>query len=340
MKLKLLSSRRGFTLIELLVVIAIIAILIALLLPAVQQAREAARRTQCKNHLKQLGLALHNYLDTFSIFPQGQGSAFDGRAGFAPTFVNAAGGHHTFTMILPYVEQANVYNQLDAGGVGRIYRNNWGVSMQRVPFFYCPSNPTNQALAWTGACHPDLPGPVMPLGIGGNCEDDSAATHYATVSNSGLTPGSEVTRTGSRQAGPPFESKLDGMFYLNSAVKIAEIIDGTSNTLMLSEYVGNRDNSDPVSGAVISTSRGCHGWAIYSGGIHTRNGINANWRSMPPLSGWSFNDTLFTGPGSYHVGGAQVCLADGSVRFLSENMNCGTLSGLTTIAGGEVLGEF
>ena len=97
------SKYRGFTLIELLVVIAIIAILIALLLPAVQQAREAARRTQCKNNLKQLGLAFHNYHDTFTLFPIGVQSAGPNAGHYGPSF---------YAGILPYLEQANVYNRL------------------------------------------------------------------------------------------------------------------------------------------------------------------------------------------------------------------------------------
>ena len=123
--------RRGFTLIELLVVIAIIAILIALLLPAVQQAREAARRTQCRNHLKQIGLALHNYLDVYTVFPPSSVSDIS-------THNTTGGEWSVHARILPYIEEANLYNQadlsLDYGDPA-----NAGIATQRIGAYICPS---------------------------------------------------------------------------------------------------------------------------------------------------------------------------------------------------------
>ena len=125
--------QRGFTLIELLVVIAIIAILIGLLLPAVQQAREAARRTQCRNHLKQLGLALHNYHDTFRLFPPGYMSRFDA------TGNDTGPGWGWVSCLLPQLEQSNLYNQINVN-VGIEDATNVAVRVQKLPTLLCPSD--------------------------------------------------------------------------------------------------------------------------------------------------------------------------------------------------------
>lgn len=313
----------GFTLIELLVVIAIIAILIALLLPAVQQAREAARRTQCKNNLKQIGLALHNYHDAFKVFPFGRGSDWQWNAG----------GHMCLAMLLPYIDQGTLYNQFNFtwGGWRKGMNNptgndttpesNWAVTTKQVHVYYCPSNPLDGWISWTGGCQEVAP----------SCNDDSAATHYMPIAHSGSDGvAARSGRSPSSVDGPPVTEKKDGMFYLNSKTRIRDIIDGTSSTLAFGEHVGNIANS----------GRAQHGWGAYGGGIGVQNGINANWRSTPPLSGWAYNDTAFTGPGSFHVGGCHFLMADGAVRFLSENIHQGTLAGLASIAGGEVVGEF
>jgi prepilin-type N-terminal cleavage/methylation domain-containing protein/prepilin-type processing-associated H-X9-DG protein len=334
--------RFGFTLIELLVVIAIIAVLIALLLPAVQQAREAARRTQCKNNMKQIGLALHNYHDVFNIFPFGRGSDWQWDAG----------GHMTLSMVLPYIDQTNVYNKFNfvwggwrkgatMAGNDTSAQSNWAVTLQRIPTFYCPSNPFDGYISWTGGCQTQAP----------SCDDDSAATHYMPIAHSGLDgfkarsgcspssvdpsidsaygpPGWPTGATTCRQ--PQWAHKMDGMFFMNSRVRIGDVTDGTSNTLCFGEHVGNGG----------TRFREQHGWGAYGGGIGVQNGINANWRISPPLTGWGYNDTAWTGPGSYHEGGAHFLLADGSVRFLSENMDQRQLGGLASRNGSELLGEF
>lgn len=321
-----LRKRLGFTLIELLVVIAIIAILIALLLPAVQQAREAARRSQCKNNLKQIGLALHNYHDAFSVFPFGRGSDSNWNAG----------GHMALAMILPYIDQAPLYNQFNftwggwrrggtSGGNDTSAMSNWAVTTKKITVYLCPSNPHDGWISWTGACQTQAP----------SCDDDSAATHYMPIAHSGSDGvAARSGRSPSSVDGPPVTELKDGMFFLNSKTRMRDIIDGTSNSLAFGEHVGNAQTTRP------SNPRQQHGWGAYGGGIGTQNGINANWRSSPPLSGWSYNDTAFTGPGSFHVGGAHFLLGDGSVRFLSENMDLATLQALTSIGQGEVVGEF
>ena len=198
---------KGFTLIELLVVIAIIAVLIALLLPAVQQAREAARRSQCKNNLKQLALALHNYHDSFKLFPPGS------FAGVYAQYVSGGldGSRKCWMqMILPYIDQAPMYNQLTP------YFNN-GTDMLSVPqsiiatkiaVLQCPSDPAAGKISSTSQ------------GFIGNYVLCSGP-HDPTTSVNGSTVG----------------LKLNGMFYGISSTKIGDVTDGTSNTVMGGELI-------------------------------------------------------------------------------------------------------
>lgn len=318
------SSKKAFTLVELLVVIAIIGVLVGLLLPAVQAAREAARRMQCSNNLKQIGLALHNYHDTFRTFPMGQGNV--GSVGALVVLP---------ALVFPFIEQGNLLNQFNPDyGVcrcGEQRLNNWLLTQRRVVSYICPSNPLDTGVEWTGAT---ATGSIIPANQG-----DSWAGHYQGIANSGLTAGKLQTWFGSAMCGPggpavatgaspggPCNVPLDGMFYRNSRVRIGDISDGTTNTLMFSETLGNQngrlDNQHP--------------WGNYAGGLTTRNGINANFRSVPRLSGWRYDDSLFTGPGSFHTGGAQFALGDASVRFVSDTLDRILLQGLTTISGGEV----
>lgn len=322
--MKVVSSKtvrtRAFTLVELLVVIAIIGILVGLLLPAVQAAREAARRMQCSNNLKQIGLALHNYEGPYKTFPMGQGNV-----------ANIGALVVLNSLVFPFIEQGNLLGQFNPDyGVcrcGEQRLNNWLLTQKRVPSYLCPSNKFDQGVEWTGAT---ATGSLIPAGQG-----DSWAGHYQGIGNSGRTAGRLQTWWGSAMCGPggpatagpngPCNVNLDGMFYRNSKTRIGDITDGTSNTLMFCETLGN-DNS----------LAGQHPWGNYSGGLTTRNGINANFRSVPRLTGWAYDDTLFTGPGSFHTGGATFTLGDGSVRFLSQTLDRDVLRDLTTISGGEV----
>jgi len=297
---------RGFTLIELLVVIAIIAILIALLLPAVQQAREAARRTQCRNNLKQIGLALHNYHDTHSIFPFGRSKG--------PGTGTSTLGHTCLTMLLPGIDQAPLYSLYDFSK-GFNVTPNFENSSQVLPAFLCPSNPQTEGCDWTGATNP------RP---GSNPREDSARTHYVPISDSGpgrLTAGSIVVTDG------------NGMFFYMSRIRMRDVTDGTSNTLAFGEHIGRGPGQfDGVA------------WHCYSGGMGTVNGINAPWRSSVggrlPLAHQTWGADSFSGPASYHEGGCHFLLADGSVRFVSENIAQSIVAALSTRAGNEVVGEF
>ncbi|QDT98685.1 DUF1559 domain-containing protein [Gimesia aquarii] len=293
------TIRRGFTLIELLVVIAIIAILIALLLPAVQQARESARRSTCKNNLKQIGLALHNYHDSHSIFPAGR--SYTDSSFSAPQLY---GSHMCSTMLLPFLDQAPLYNQFNFQ-LAFYQAPNSALTQQKIVVFICPSNPQDEGQNWTGAGGPN----------------DSWGSHYHPVAHSGRD--GNPARDGQDAVG----FNKDGMFFRNSKIRFRDITDGSSNTLAFAETVGNKLGSHQL-----------FTWGAFGGGgIGVRSGINTNF---PSLSGWSWNGDDFTGPASHHTGGCHFLMGDGAVRFISENIDLGTLQDLTTRAGGEVVGEF
>ncbi len=310
-----MKKLRGFTLIELLVVIAIIAILIALLLPAVQQAREAARRTQCKNNLKQLALAMHNYHDTVGAFPFG----FDERE----TLWSA--------MILPQIEQTNLYQTLiwQEGTVG-----NWdwdGSPNEKacgtvMSAFMCPSMPL---------------GPRDNENIPGRVPASYRACAGALIASDDLSTRPAGFNTTAHRALE--EANLDGMFFGCSKVQMRDVTDGTSNTILIGESrtsTYSKDNQQmdywlfgcPQSGGWVLGGLGGTEYSEGLGSAVVR--INAN---LDPNFHGVLMEMAF---GSYHVGGAQFALADGSVRFMSENMDLKTYQALATRQGGEVVGEF
>ena len=312
------TSHRGFTLIELLVVIAIIAILIALLLPAVQQAREAARRTQCKNGLKQIGLAMHNYHDRVGVFPFG----FDERE----TLWTA--------MILPEIEQANLYNTLvwQESGPGNWNANgspNEVACGTLIPAFRCPSMPVAEHINNNG-----IPKRV-PIS-------------YRAVSGSNAPSDDRSTIPAGHPPDVALENQtgLDGMFYGCSRTKMRDLKDGTSSTLMVGEsycdpsYVRDGQAFDYWQLGAPSTG----GWDCRAGdigGTEYSEGLGSCYPKMnsrlDPLVPGRLAELSF---GSYHIGGAQFSLADGSARFISENIDMGVYQALGTINGGETVGEY
>ncbi|MFN9718303.1 MAG: DUF1559 domain-containing protein [Planctomycetota bacterium] len=305
--------QRGFTLIELLVVIAIIAILVSLLLPAVQQAREAARRTQCKNNLKQIGLAFHNYHDVFNTFPPGYISPLaNGNT------TSEVGVYSWSSFILPQLEQANVFQTLSVGNVplqvNAANAANLRVLQTAQPAFRCPTDVgpiTNTyvspapAANWYNMNISNGTGPV-PI----------ATSNYVMVAGTGVstTPAANPTNRAASACGPM------GVGFRNSKINFRDITDGTSNTLLVGErawkygqvLVGaatafgfSASIDDQSSSAnVKSAAMACLGLGY--------NGIN-----------WSANNLVHQTRGfsSGHTGGAQFLLCDGSVRMISENID-------------------
>ncbi|HVJ86239.1 MAG TPA: DUF1559 domain-containing protein [Caulifigura sp.] len=290
-----IQRRTAFTLIELLVVIAIIAILIALLLPAVQQAREAARRTQCKNNFKQFGLALHNYLDTHRIFPM----AIQYTGKFTPAYsANAGGtGFGWSYYLLPYLDQGPLANKFDVN----YPLGNTGI----------PQSVANTTLAQTTLEVYRCPSDQMSLVANSNNTGEAgympnqARTSYKGVAGSFYNATNIfTTNTASKQYNGFFQG-------LHSSVRERDFPDGMSNTLSLGEVKYELTTSTRLYGAVYSTGNSTpNGYHLM--GI-TEFGINPPKNANSAILNRAFS--------SSHTGGAQFLLADGSVRFLSENIH-------------------
>ncbi len=351
MNRKSFSFRRssGFTLIELLVVIAIIAVLIALLLPAVQQAREAARRTQCKNNLKQLGLASANYESTYSRLPSG-GKGIDfsiqNMYGFPSSF---------FTAALPYLDQTPVYNQLN---LSLHYTNsansaNATAARTKITAFLCPSNALTTA---------------DPNGYG--LTDYSPATYVDIDPSTGLKNGlSGQTYGPYPSGGGKVNAAQEGMLALYP-LPIGSVTDGLSNTVAIWEdsgkpsgVVGKYPWSYTIGNAPgIDTTQMCGSGNVYTcpgrwadsdsaGGISGQNNnipgslqfINGNKTPIggPASCPWSVtNCGPNNEPFSLHVGGVHALMGDGAVRFISENIAWTTIRSLSARADGNVVGDF
>ncbi len=298
--------QRGFTLIELLVVIAIIAVLIALLLPAVQQAREAARRTQCRNNLKQIGLALHNYHDVANTMPPGWIAVDENRRHSAHEGTSGVGWA---AMILPHLDQKNTYELFDSRLPLTDPANARFLSVQ-IPSYKCPSDP--QPLYFDiveeGGTTVLAQLPIANyIGCFGTEELDGCEN----------SPGDLPVMTNGQCQG-------NGVFYHNSKVNFRDITDGTSNTFMVGERRTNTelDWYTTWPGMIAEGEEAFQ--RVCGSADHTPNHPN----------------THFDDFSSRHVGGAQFCLGDGSVRFISESIDSGVYQGLATIRGGEVPGEF
>ena len=339
---------RGFTLIELLVVIAIIAILIALLLPAVQQAREAARRTQCKNNLKQFGLAIHNYESSIGSFPPA-------RTGYPMVFSAHA-------QLMPYFDAANLYNTIDFSTAPTFaeppvqpFAQNVIAAMVKVPMFLCPSDLAT------------VPG------------NSYGPTNYVVCTGSGSSPTTRYIRAGD---GVMYDPKLQGI------VKFRDVTDGLSNTVAMSEEVlGNgysaggggasgvatvipgstppaspaqqvlnltvsQPSGGPYTDANDTNLTNCVvGASGFWSGIRSAKWLNGHYGDTLYNHGLSPNSTQFdcgntshssglTAARSRHTGGVHVLMCDGGVRFISNSIDLSVWRGLGSRAGGEVISDY
>ena len=314
-------TRHGFTLIELLVVIAIIAVLIGLLLPAVQKVREAANRVQCLNNLKQIALAAHGYHDVASRFPTG---------GRLPVYVGdrPTGATNLWVELLPYFEQDNLQKKWDyfdnrnnvAGGTNAI-------QAQHIKILICPSDPLPQRVVQHTSANW-----LAPRWCWGFYAMSSYCGNAGTRS---VHPGSPPAFAGIAR---------DGIFWIDSSVRLADITDGASNTLLFGERFHRDlefDLRQPVvlPGIVPLTQMGTWGFVAAGGvmaNVTLQTAAPINYR-MPPGGDLSMLNDRACAFGSSHPGGANFAFADGHVRFVSDGIPLLTLQALGTRARGEVV---
>lgn len=310
------SVRRvGFTLIELLVVIAIIAVLIALLLPAVQQAREAARRTQCRNNLKQLGLALHNYHDNYQVFPMGLSDTVWGNSEIT------GDGWAWGAAILPFLDQASLFNQF-----------NFNTNPYKC--VTCGASPTgNQALVATPiaafSCPSDGGKPAVTSNNPGNAAAGKGTAAVATASYQGCAGPYDGSPCVANGTVPVPEVRNIGLFRVNSAISFRDITDGSSNIFAVGEVRWIPNGLDVTNTAYGSDRQFIYGHVTTGGGPKCdNNGVNNNglhlhnrWTRHKLNGPYLAASNLERSFHSAHVGGAHFLMGDGAVRFISENID-------------------
>ncbi len=294
----------GFTLIELLVVIAIIAILIALLLPAVQQAREAARRMSCRNNLKQIGLAVHNYESAYGVFPPRRITTAGNRRGWGPS-------------ILPYLDQAALQGQ---------YRFDKD--------FYAPENAANIQVPLKVFMCPSAPGPRPITVIQDSVTSEGIAGDYFGPNSFSSTKFGVTALSGNNQI-----TSLDD---LPRVRKFRDFTDGTTSTILITEQAGRPDyyirGQKQASNAGLSQATNWGSWPSYQV-FQVQVFGSDNITRDGPGGTCTINCNNSQGVYSFHPGGANTVFADGSVHLLGESMDANVLFALVTINGGEVVNQ-
>ncbi|MCC9609005.1 DUF1559 domain-containing protein [Blastopirellula sp. JC732] len=324
--LRPIRAQRAFTLVELLVVIAIIGVLIALLLPAVQQAREAARRMQCTNHLKQLGLAMHNYESTFRLFPYGHQTEVSG---------NTHRRDCWYQRILPFLEQKGLSDQYEADTTEYVHQINNVISTTSIFSLTCPSDPNSPGKGANGGTTAFQGNYVVSAGPG-------------TWSFSSTSP-STINVT----AGDITGSNPGGMLFRESHTTFRDCTDGSTNTLLAAE------------GIVRANGTGAWGnsGGYWGGAPHGSFGFSVGETPNTSVADRNYSCKATSTPGapnmapcengnsgglagrwnyarSYHPGGVNGCLTDGSVRFFPDTIDRQTWLRLGIRNDGQVIGEF
>ena len=306
-------SRKAFTLVELLVVIAIIGILVGLLLPAVQAAREAARRMECSNNVRQLGLAMHNYASAFRGLPPQRVWNATG----TPWHIGSV--HGWAVSILPQLEQANLSNEYNMNEPFFEPVNQKAVA-QRVKVFECPSSPSTHMIDAFPVPPSYTPDPTRKAAVG---DYWSLYGYYDPVRF-------------------PTQPYHDGALVRLTAQPFGAITDGTSNTLLLVENAGRPDwwvrgkKQPGPAGNSVSSFHWTGGWASYNS--FWARGYSSDGMTSFGMCALNCNNDL--GVYAFHSGGANVLLCDGSVTFLSESVDLFTFYALATRSDGEVVGEY
>lgn len=309
------KSAVGFTLVELLVVIAIIGILVAILLPAVQAARESARRSHCLNNFKQVAVAMHTHHAAHNRFPRGidmwtTSEPCSMPAGKTRPFIGFSWG----TYILPYVEENTLYERFDLEErSSNNYANgpNYAASATKIDHYLCPSDP--QGFELVGCCSDNTNGSLE--------SEDMGKTNMAGVADSENWQ-CTLSDYPDYSSGWP-DPKADGVLFQHSKVNTAKITDGTSHTLMVGEVIGYEPGSHAG-----------YWWSSWNV-LDTSNGINLPLR-IPPGGLFIPEETGFA---SYHVGGCHFVFSDGGATFMLESIDQKVLTSLTTRAAGDVVTE-